>query len=106
MARNDSLDLPDKVRLLRALAFQIRRKRPADEAFADVAEQEFRGGRHKLFRPASDALAESGFVAALKCLSLIGDEAAVVLSTVLDANDHRLLASSLERLADYIEQSV
>ena len=56
MARNDSLDTADKVRLLRALAFQIRRKIPATDALTDVMEQEFRGGRHKLFRPASDAL--------------------------------------------------
>ncbi len=105
MARTDSLDTADKVRLLRALAFQIRRKRPADEAFTDVLEQEFRGGRHRLFRPASDALGESGVLAALKLLCLVGEEAAAVLAVVLEANDHRLLASALEHLADYTEQS-
>ena len=105
MARNDSLDVADRVRLLRALAFQIRRKHPADEAFTEVVELEFRGGRHKLFRPAGDALAESGFVAAVKMLGLIGEEAAVVLEVVVDANDHRLLAGVLERLADHTEQS-
>lgn len=104
MARNDSLDVADKVRLLRALAFQIRRKRPAEEAFTDVLEQEFRGGRHRLFRPASDALGESGFLVALMVLGLIGDEAAAVLTVVFDANDHRLLAGALEHLADHTER--
>jgi len=105
MARTDSLDTADKVRLLRALAFQIRRKRPAGEAFGEVLEQEFRGGRHRLFRPASDALGESGVLAALKLLGLVGDEAAAVLTVVVDANDHRLLAGALEHLADFTEQS-
>lgn len=105
MARNDSLDAAEKVRLIRALAFQIRRKHPAVEAFTEVLEQEFRGGRHRMFRPTSDALGESGFLAALKVLGLIGEEAAVILDIVIDANDHRLLAGALERLADHTEQS-
>ena len=105
MARTDRLDAADKVRLLRNLAFQIRRKRPADEALGDVLEQEFRGGRHKLLRPVSDALGEAGVLAALKLLGLVGDEAGAVLAVVLDANDHRLLAGALENLADYTEQS-
>ena len=105
MARTDSLDTADKTRLLRALAFQIRRKRPAEDAFTDVLEQEFRGGRHRLFRPVGDALAERGFVAAMMLLGLIGDEAAVVLGVVFTANDHRLLAGALEHLADFVEGS-
>ena len=105
MARNDSLDTADKVRLLRALAFQIRRKIPATDAMTDVMEQEFRGGRHKLFRPASDALGESGVLAALAVLCLVGDEAAAILHVVIEANDHRMLANALEQLADYQEAS-
>jgi hypothetical protein len=104
MARKDSLGTGDKARLLRALAFQIRRKRPLEDAFTDVLEQEFRGGRHRLFRPAADAMAETGILSALVLLGLLGIEAAAVMAAVLEANDHRLLAGALERLADHAEQ--
>ncbi|CAA7624467.1 hypothetical protein [Magnetospirillum sp. SS-4] len=104
MARKDSLGSGDKARLLRALAFHIRRKRPVEEAFTEVMEQEFRGGRHRLFRPVADAMAETGILSAFILLGLMGIEAGAVMAAVLEANDHRLLAGALERLADHAEQ--
>ena len=38
-------------------------------------------------------------------LCLVGDEAASILHVVMEANDHRLLANALEKLADYQEAS-
>ncbi|MBX9634333.1 MAG: hypothetical protein K2X44_05060 [Magnetospirillum sp.] len=103
MAKNDTLDPDDKVRLLRALAFQIHRKRPGDEALGEILGQESRGGRSRVFRPANDALAERGFSAAMQVLGMVSDEAAILLEVVIDANDHRLLSSALGKLADFIE---
>lgn len=103
MARHDTLDTEDKVRVLRALAFQIHRKRPADEVFNEILDHESKGGRRRAFRPAADALAESGFLEAVKVLGLVGDEAALVLEVVIDTNDHRLLSSALGKLADFSE---
>ena len=94
----------DKGRVLRALAFEIRRKRPADEALASCIESEGRGGRHRPWRPISSAPESEGFLAALKLAGLVGDEAAVVLTVVIESNDHRLLGSALAALADYVEQ--
>jgi hypothetical protein len=105
MARNGSLDTDDKVRLLRALAFQIHRKRSPDEVLQEHIDQESQSGRHRLYRPVGETLAQSGFVAALQVLGLVGDEAASVLAAVVDVNDHRLLAGALGRLADYLERS-
>ena len=103
MARQDTLDLEDKVRLLRALAFQIHRKRPADEVLAELLEHESKGGRRRAFRAGTDTLSESGFIEAMKALGLVGDEAALVLDVVHTSNDHRLLSSALGKLADYAE---
>jgi hypothetical protein len=103
MARKDTLDAEDKARLLRATAFQVRRKRPAEEAFTEVLEQEFRGGRHRMFKPAADAMAETGVLSAFVLLGLMGLEAASIMAAVLETRDHRLLAGALERLADHIE---
>lgn len=104
MAKNDTLDLDEKVRLLRALAFQIHRKRPGDEVLGEILGQESRGGRSRIFRPANDALTEHGFVAAMKVLGMVGDEAAILLDLVVDNNDHRLLSNALGKLADFIEE--
>ena len=94
----------DKGRVLRALAFEIRRKRPADEALASCIENEGRGGRHRQWRPISAALESDGFLAALKLAGLVGDEAAEVLTVVVESHDHRLLGSALGALADFVEQ--
>lgn len=95
---------PDKTRFLKALAFEIRRKRPADEALTECIEQEGRGGRHKQFRQAAQILAEDGFVAALQAAGLIGDEAAALLGPVVEENDHRLLAGAIAALAEFHEK--
>lgn len=94
---------PDKARFLKALAFEIRRKRPPEEALTDCIEQEGRSGRHKAFRQAVAALEAEGFVPALLAAGLIGEEAAIVLTCVVEGNDHRLLAGALGGLADYWE---
>ncbi len=91
----------DKARFLKALAFEIRRKRPAEEALTECIEQEGRGGRHKAFRQAAAILAEQGFVPALLAADLIGDEAAVVLESLMGENDHRLLAGAIAGLAEF-----
>ncbi len=95
----------DKVRFLKALAFEIRRKKPAAEALADCIEIEGRGGRHRLFRLASTVLASDGFVAALRAADLVGPEAAVLLEMVFAENDHRLLAGAINGLADYQDEA-
>ena len=95
---------PDKARFLKALAFEIRRKRPPEEALTDCIEQEGRGGRHRAFRQAVAALADEGFVPALLAAEMIGEEAAVVLSVVIEGNDHRLLANALAGLAEFWER--
>lgn len=94
----------DKARFLKALAFEIRRKRPAEEALTECIEQEGRGGRHKAFRQAAAVLAEEGFVPALQAADLLGDEAAAILIPVVEENDHRLLAGVLSGLADFYER--
>ena len=94
----------DKARFLRALAFEIRRKRPADEALTDCIEKEGRGGRHRVFRQALIVLQAEGFLAALKSAGLVGEEAAGVLAAIMAENDHRLLAGALNGLAEYHEQ--
>lgn len=93
----------DKVRFIRALAFEIHRKRPAEEALADCIEREGKGGRHRLWRPAGVALEAEGFVAALRAADLLGDEAAAILGPVVAGGDHRLLAAALNALADHHE---
>lgn len=95
---------PDKIRFLKALAFEIRRKRPAEEAMTDCIEREGRGGRHKAFRQAASVLADAGFVPALLAAGLIGDEAASVLASVVEENDHRLLAGAIAGLAEFHER--
>jgi len=94
----------DKARFLKALAFEIRRKRPAEEALTDCIEQEGRGGRHKAFRQAAAVLAEQGFVPALLAADLIGEEAAVVLESLIRESDHRLLAGAIAGLAEFHER--
>lgn len=95
---------PDKIRFLKALAFEIRRKRPAEEAMTDCIEREGRGGRHKVFRQAAAVLADEGFVPALQAAGLVGDEAAAVLTSVMEENDHRLLAGAIAGLAEFHER--
>ena len=95
---------PDKARFLKALAFEIRRKRPAEEALTDCIEREGRGGKHKEFRKASAVLEAEGFVPALQAAGLVGDEAAAVFAAVMEENDHRLLAGAITALADFNER--
>ena len=94
----------DKARFLKALAFEIRRKRPPEEALTECIDQEGRGGRHKAFRQAAATLAAEGFVPALLAADLIGEEAAAVLTSVMEENDHRLLAGAIAGLAEFHER--
>lgn len=98
-----SRDNAEKARLLRALAFEIHRKRPAEEVLAECFEKEGRGGRHRMFREARAMLETSGFAAALQTAGLVGDEAAVILAAVAAAGDHRLLSGVLSSLADLLD---
>jgi len=104
MARSDGPDPQDKVRLLRALAFRIHRKRPPEEALGELLGEESRGGRHRQYKAALDALADLGVLASMQTLGILGAEAAAVLAAILDSNDHRLMSAALGRLADYIER--
>jgi hypothetical protein len=94
----------EKARFLRALAFEIRRKLPPDDALAECIGKEGRGGRHRLFRQISIVLESDGFVPALLAAEMVGAEASAILTTVAEANDHRLLASAINTLADFQEQ--
>ncbi len=105
MAKGTDLDTADKVRVLKALAFQIHRKRPAEEAMAEVLDQESKGGRNRAFRPAKEALESQGVLAAMLVIGLLGDEAGAVLGAVLDAHDHRLLSNALGALAEFVESA-
>lgn len=103
MARQDTIDDEDKARVLRSLAFQVHRKRPADEALGELLEHESKGGRRRAFRSAVDALAADGFVAAMAALGLMGDDALALLDVLFESGDHRLLSGGLNKLADLIE---
>lgn len=103
MARHGSLDTEEKVRLLRALAFQVHRKRAADEVLAEHIDDQFAMGRKREYRPAADAMNADGFVAALQALEILGDEAAVLMRAIHESKDHRLMASALNGLADFLE---
>ncbi len=96
----------DSVRFLRTLAFEIHRKRPADEALAECIGKDGRGGRHRQFRQAAALLESDGFVAALQAADMLGDEAAVLLEAIIAAADHRLLAAALGKLADHHEKII
>ena len=103
MARNTGLDGEDKARLLRALAFEIRRKRAGDEVLREHIDQQYALGRRREIRAADEALSERGFAAGLVALDLIGAEAAVVVAAIVEGKDHRVLAAALNDLADFIE---
>ena len=103
MARNNELDGAGKVRLLRALAFEIHRKRPGDEVLREYVDEQYALGRRREIRATDEALSERGFAAGLVALDLIGGETAVVLSVVTESKDHRALATALTGLADFIE---
>lgn len=92
------------VRFLRALAFEIHRKRPPDEAMAECMEKEGQRGRHRNLRPATAILQSEGFVPALQAAGFVGEEAAVVLAAIAGSNDHRLLSSAVNNLADFRER--
>ncbi|MGE4281797.1 MAG: hypothetical protein AB7G62_19605 [Magnetospirillum sp.] len=102
MARNMN---DDKVRLLRSLAFKIHRKEVPVEALNDCFEAEGKGGKHRQWRHAVSVLAEEGFVPALLAGELIGDEAAVVMTVLERAKDHRLLSDAVDGIADYMENA-
>ncbi|NFV80541.1 hypothetical protein [Magnetospirillum aberrantis] len=104
MAKGDSLDTEDKVRILRSLAFHVHRKRPADEALMELVEQELRGTRRRVYRAAAERMAESDTLGALLAIGAVSDEVACVLGPVIDDGDHRLLSNALNRLADWTEQ--
>ncbi|HIJ61760.1 MAG TPA: hypothetical protein HPQ04_03620 [Rhodospirillaceae bacterium] len=93
------------VRFLRALAFEIHRKRPPDEAMVDCIEKEGQRGRHRMLRPAGEILRSEGFLPALRTAGFISDEAASILSAIVAGNDHRLLAAAINSLADFHERS-
>jgi hypothetical protein len=101
MSKDDEM----RARFLRALAFEIHRKRPATDALTDCIEKEGRNGKHRAFRSATAALEADGFVPALQAAGMIGDEAAVVLAAVTAGSDHRLLAAALNGLADHAERA-
>lgn len=103
MARQETLATDEQARLLRGLAFQIHRKQPADEVLREHFDEQFRMGRRREYRAANDALAESGFAAALRALGMIGDEGALLLAAIVESKDHRLLATALNLLADRID---
>ncbi|MCR6630801.1 MAG: hypothetical protein NVV74_12545 [Magnetospirillum sp.] len=103
MAKHDSLDTEDKVRLLRSLAHHVHRKRPVDEVLMELVEQELRGGRRRIYRAAAEKLAEDDPLGALQAIGAVGDEAACVLGPVLDSDDHRLISNAINRLADWQE---
>lgn len=100
MAKHDTIDDEDKARILRALAFHIHRKRPAEEALSEVLDNESKGGRRRAFRAGVDALAAEGFTASIAALGLFEDETLAVLGVVVESEDHRLLSAALSRLAD------
>ncbi len=103
MARQATIATDEQARLLRALAFQIHRKQPADEVLREHFDEQFRLGRRRECRAASEALDESGFAAALQALGMIGDEGSLLLAAIVESKDHRLLADALNRLADRID---
>lgn len=105
MARNDTLESEDKVRLLRALAHHVHRKRALGEVLMELVEQELRGARRRLYRSAAELLAEDRVLEALQSLDLVGAEAAPLLGLIIDNGDHRLLSSALSQLADFTEQA-
>lgn len=103
MARPNITSNTDKAKLLRALAFEIHRKRPADEAMNAYLDDQMRSGKHREFRAAQDALNESGFAAALHALNLISDDGAVILKCLIEGGDHRLQSNALTALAEFLE---
>jgi hypothetical protein len=102
MAHGDEHE--ERLRFLKALAFEIRRKRPPAEAMTDCIESEGRGGRHRRWRQTANTLEADGFVPALLTGGLIGEEAAAVLGPVAEAGDHRLLSAALAALAEHLER--
>lgn len=105
MAKNDSLDTEDKVRLLRAVAFHVHRKQPIADVLMEQVEQELRGSRRRVYRAAAEALADGDTLRALTAIGAVGEEAACILGPVIDQGDHRLLSSALNNLADWAEQN-
>lgn len=103
MAKHDGLDTEDKVRLLRALAHHVHRKRPLDEVLMEQVELELRGSRRRLYRAAAEALAEGQVMTALRSLELVGEEAALMLDLIVEAGDHRQVSMALNRLAEFVE---
>jgi len=103
MARSHGAE--DKIRWLRAVAFHIQRKRPADEALSEQIGQESRGGKARQWRETAQALETDGFTAALVTGGFVGAEAAVLLDVFLENGDHRLLSSALNALATRLENT-
>lgn len=105
MARNPVIPADEKIGLLRQMAFQVHRKRDAEEVFQAYLDEQFQKGRRREFRAAGDAMGETGLAAALQALEILGEEGAVLLDVLLGSKDHRLIAAGLNALADYLERS-
>jgi len=103
MARNGALDLGEKISLMRALAFQIHRKRIPVEVMAEYVDERFQHGRRREYRPVQEALDQSGFVGALRALEMIGEEGGLILDQVIENGDHRLTSAILTKLADALD---
>ena len=104
MARNNDLDGAAKAALLRALAFEIHRKRPGDEVLREYVDEQYALGRRREIRATDQALSERGFAAGLVALDLIGDETALVLEALVNTKDHRAVAAALTGLAEFLER--
>lgn len=103
MAKHDGLlDRAGKIKLLRAFAFHVHRKRSLDEVVREHAEQEMQRGRHREYRSVVEAIEAGGPSAGMRAMDLLDDQAATILASLTEpGRDHRLLSDVLERLADY-----
>jgi hypothetical protein len=93
-----------KSRFVRAIAFEIHRKRTPEEAVIACVEAEGRGGRHRILKPALAVVEDQGFVAALLAVDMLSAETASVLAPVVESGDTRLLVAVLNNLAEFIDQ--
>ncbi|HVI50220.1 MAG TPA: hypothetical protein VM661_03315 [Candidatus Sulfotelmatobacter sp.] len=102
MAKHDGLlDQAEKVKLLKAFAFQVHRKRSLEDVVMEHVELELQRGRRREYRPVAEAINAEGPAAAMRAMDLVGDEAAAILKVIAEeGKDHRLLSDILERLAD------
>lgn len=102
MAKQDGLfTAAEKVKLLRAFAFQVHRKRALDEVVLEHVEQELQRGRRREYRPAAEAINAGGPADGMLAMGLVDAQAAAMLAVLAEqCKDHRMLSDILERLAD------